>query len=160
MTARSKFSVNVYDVDELVVDELLDAESEQFAAITGTADATEGQVSLDHRRMVDKHHAGRNFPGHFRAVLGIGGKYRAAQAKRRVIGDAHGVVFVLGAEQHRDRPEKFPITRWIVIADIGENRRLHEGSPVWNRGPDLDRLGAMGHRLTNLVLELVRRALR
>src|SRR5271166_5974271 len=160
MTARSEFGVDVDYVDELVVDELLEAEAEQFAAVAGTTDAAEGQVRLDHRRMVDEHHAGGNLPGHFRAVLGIGGEYRAAQTEWRVIGDAHGVSLVLGAEQHRDRPEKFPITRWIVIGDIGQNRRLHKGSPVWNRGPDLDRLGAMGHRLTNLVLELVRRALR
>src|SRR6516165_2149016 len=52
-----EFGVDVDDVDELVVDELLDAEAKQFAAVAGAADAAERQVGLDHRRMVDEHHS-------------------------------------------------------------------------------------------------------
>jgi hypothetical protein len=86
--SQSEFSVDIDNVDELVIDELFDAEAKLLAAIAGVADTAEWQIGLDHRQMVDENHAGLDLPGHFRAVLGIGGKHRATQryARRREAG--------------------------------------------------------------------------
>src|SRR5208337_3713774 len=85
---QSERSVDVDHINELVVDEFPDAESKQFTAIAGATHASKGQVRLDHGRMVDEHHARRNLARHLFPVLGIGGKYGAAQTIRRVIGNA------------------------------------------------------------------------
>ena len=45
--APSEPGVDVDDVDQLVIDELLEAEPQQFASVAGAADAAEGQVGLD-----------------------------------------------------------------------------------------------------------------
>lgn len=49
--------VDVGDADDLVVDELLDAEAGQLAAVAGAAHAAEGNVGLNHGRVVDEDHA-------------------------------------------------------------------------------------------------------
>ena len=56
MFARSQLEsgVDINDVDEFMVNELLDAEAEQFPAIAGAADAAERQVDPDHRWIVDE----------------------------------------------------------------------------------------------------------
>jgi hypothetical protein len=77
--SQSEFSIDIDNVDELVVDELFDAEAKPLAALAGVADTAKRQIGLHHRQMVDENHAGLNLPGHFRAVLGIGGKHRATQ---------------------------------------------------------------------------------
>jgi hypothetical protein len=109
--------------------------------------------------MIDEHHAGRNLLGHFCPVLDVRGKDRAAQAEGRIIGDAHGITLVLGAEQHRDRSEEFPVAGGIVLGDVSQDRWLYESSSVRNLGANLGRLGALGDCSPNFVLELIGRTL-
>jgi hypothetical protein len=66
--SQSGFSVDIDNVDELVVDELFDAQAKPLADLAGVADTAERQIGLEHRQMVDENHAGLNLPGHFCAV--------------------------------------------------------------------------------------------
>ena len=66
--SQSEFSVDIDNVDEIVVDELFDAEAKPLADLAGVADTAERQIGLEHRQMVDENHAGLNLPGHFRAM--------------------------------------------------------------------------------------------
>ena len=90
--------LDIDHVDQLVVDELLEAEAKQFAPVAGTADTAKGQVGLHLGRVVDKDHPCRNALRDLKAVLFVGRKNRTAETERRVVGNAHGVVLIPGAE--------------------------------------------------------------
>ncbi len=78
---RLKMGLDIDHVDQLVVDELLEAEAKQFAPVAGTADTAKGQVGLHLGRVVDKDHPCRNALRDLKAVLFVGRKTEPPRPK-------------------------------------------------------------------------------
>jgi len=71
LSCASELRVDINDVDQLVVDEFLDAETKEFGPVAGIPDAAEGKVRLHHGRVVHEYHACGDLLGHFSTVLGV-----------------------------------------------------------------------------------------
>ena len=50
---------------------------------------------------------------------------RAAQSEVGVVGERDRMVFVLDAEEQRDRAEELLSKGWVVRLDVGQDRRSH-----------------------------------
>src|SRR6476469_10145745 len=78
---RSGRCVDRDDVDELLVDELLNAKVGELMAVAGDLDTAERQVGLESSRVVDVHHAGVDAVGDLDAMLDVSGEHRSAQTE-------------------------------------------------------------------------------
>src|SRR6476469_8242926 len=78
---RSGRCVDRDDVDELFVDEFLDAEVGELVAVAGDLGAAERQVRLEPSRVVDVHHAGLDALGDLDAMRDVAGEHRPAQTE-------------------------------------------------------------------------------
>src|SRR6476469_3390080 len=78
---RSGRCVDRDDVDELLVDELLNAEVGELVAVAGDLDPAKRKIGLEPGRVVDVHHAGVDARGDLDAMLDVAGEHRAAQAE-------------------------------------------------------------------------------
>src|SRR4029077_8133520 len=92
---RSGRCVDRDDVDELFVDEFLDAEVGELMAVAGDLDTAERQVGLEPSRVVDVHHAGVDAVGDLDAMLDVAGEHRSAQPEAPVVGNTHALVPLL-----------------------------------------------------------------
>src|SRR6476659_8529980 len=89
---RSGRRVDRDDVDELLVDELLNAEVGELVAVARDLDPAERKVRLETGRVVDVGHAGVDALGDLDAMLDVAGEDRSAQTEARVVGQPHGFV--------------------------------------------------------------------
>src|SRR6185437_2078965 len=78
---RSGRCVDRDDVDELLVDERLNAKVGELMAVAGDLDTAERQVRLEASRVVDVHHAGLDAVGDLDAMLAVAGEHRSAQTE-------------------------------------------------------------------------------
>src|SRR4029077_19364861 len=116
---RSGRCVDRDDVDELFVDELVDAEVGELMAVAGDLDTAERQVRLEPSRVVDVHHSGVDAIGDLDAMLDVAGEHRSAQPEARVVGKPHGFVLILDPEEQRHRAEELLVVGRVVRAEVG-----------------------------------------
>ena len=81
----------------------------------------EGQGGVVSQHEVDPHHPGLDLVRNALGLGRIGRVHVRTESKRGVVGDAHGVGLVGGAEQHGDRPEEFLGVGIHLGGDVGEH---------------------------------------
>src|SRR5690606_33583305 len=112
------------ELHRLDLEELLEAVLAVLAPVAAVLVAAEGRVRVE-GPAVDLDLAGADPAGEGLGPLRVGAPHAAGQAVDRVVGDSGGVVLVLVADDRQDRPEDLLLGDGHVVADLGEDRRLH-----------------------------------
>src|SRR5712691_7459332 len=132
-TISSDAFIALRDPDRLDVHELADAVLGELAPIARALDAAERQARI---RLHDAVHANRPRVDLRRHALGRGAiprPQRGAEAEGRVVGETHGVRFVLSPDDRGHRAEGLLVERRHALVHVGEQRRRIEGARAgWN----------------------------
>ena len=107
LSGRLDRSVDVDITHPLLVDEGLDAYIAKFTPVIGVFDPAKRQLGIRPTDVVDEHHAGVYLTGDSQPTAHVRGKYRAAQAKVRVVAQRDGRVFLLAPLKQRHRDDEF-----------------------------------------------------
>src|SRR6266851_5796450 len=147
MRSEAFTAARLGDPHRFDVDELADAIFRQLAAIARALDPPEGQARLRLHEAVHEHRARLDLGGHALGAGAIPSPHRGPEPVRRVVGEAHGIVLVLGAYHRRHRPERLLVEGGHALVHGGEQGGRIERplagrdlAPEQALGPALDRL--------------------
>src|SRR5689334_18527641 len=116
----SPFRRRVEAEDRLRLEELLHARPTPLATIPGLLVSTERSVEVT-RCAVEVDAAGADAPRHASRPLVAAGD-AAGESERRIVGDAHGVVVVLVADDDEHGPEDLLAGDRHVVRNVREDR--------------------------------------
>src|SRR3954447_23349201 len=94
------------DAYQLLVDELVHAEAAELAPEAGGLHPAERELDALRADRVDEDHAGLDLVGDAQRLLFVGRVHVRAQAVRRVVGEAHGLLLGAHLVDLRDRAEE------------------------------------------------------
>src|SRR5215207_261283 len=98
----------------------------QLASIAGALDATEGQIRLRRRRVIDPDHSALDLIGHGSRPLGVTAEHRAVEPVGRRVRQRDRLGIVLDPVDDSDQSEEFLRVRTHLRCHTGENGGLHE----------------------------------
>src|ERR1700743_3556133 len=136
--------------DRLDLEIFLEAVFAPFAAVAGLLVAAERRGAIvRHALQIDV--AGANPAAHFaRTLHRIGGNV-AGKPIGRVVGDPHGIFFVLGADDGENGAEDFLARDRHIVGDVGKDRRANVEALV----DTLGEAGAAGNERRTFLDALV-----
>src|SRR5690606_2469271 len=112
------------ELHRLDLEELLEAVLAVLPPVAAVLVAAEARVRVE-RAAVDLDLAGADPAGAGLCPLGVGAPHAAGEPVDGVGGDAGGVVLVVVADDRQQRPDDLFVGDGHVVADLGEDRRLH-----------------------------------
>src|SRR3954467_2276352 len=133
------------ELQRLRLEELLEAELAELAAVAGLLVAAERRQRIE-AAAVDLDLAGADLPSNLLGPLGIARPHTAGQAVDGVVGDLDGLVLAVVGKDRQHRSEDLLLGDGHIGADLGEDGRLHEVALVQalgGLGPTGEQLGAL-----------------
>src|SRR5580692_8614769 len=119
---------NPWNEDQLLIYKFFETEIRQFLAIARAFDSPKRQVRPADVGIVNEHHSGLDTAGDSFGPLNTCGIYGTAEAKRRVIRDRDGFLFIFCRKYQRDRSKEF--------LPVGRVVRLYVDHDCWfKKGP-------------------------
>src|SRR3954471_14110435 len=138
------------ELQRLGLEELLEAELAELAAVAGLLVAAERSQRVE-AAAVDLDLAGADLAGDLLGPLRIAGPHAAGEAIDRVVGDLDGLFLGVVGNDREDGTEDLLLLNGHPGAHLGEHGRPHEVALVKTFG----RLGAAGKQLGALLDPLV-----
>src|SRR6478609_10591704 len=138
------------DADELLVDELVDAEASELSTEARSLDSAERQLDALGADRVDEYHARLDLVGDPTGLLVVRGEHVRAEAEGRVVGHLDRLLLGRHLVDRGDGAEQFLFVARRVGRDPGQHAWREEGALALALG---DQSGTVGDGPLHLVVE-------